>query len=68
MFKQRVLPSALIGEDFLQRTASQLSYHGLSELATTVKENELCVFFRNNHFSTLHKSKVSETEMPNICP
>ena len=50
---------ALVAEEFLNRTASQLSYHGLCEIAATVNENELCVFFRNNHFSTLHKNKVS---------
>ena len=50
--------SALISEEFLQTTASQLTYHGLSEIAGTVAENQLCVFFRNNHFSTLYKHKV----------
>ena len=44
-------------EDFLSRTASQLTYHGLCELNNTVQEEELCVFFRNNHFSTLYKHK-----------
>ena len=24
------------------------------ELSDTIKENEVCVFFRNNHFATLH--------------
>ena len=52
-------PSALLGEQFLESTASQLTYHGLCELNTTVKEGELCVFFRNNHFSTLFKRKVT---------
>ena len=50
--------TALIGEQFLDSTASQLTYHGLCELNTAVKEGELCVFFRNNHFSTLLKRKV----------
>ncbi|XP_025088255.1 ubiquitin carboxyl-terminal hydrolase MINDY-1-like isoform X2 [Pomacea canaliculata] len=44
---------ALLAEQFLERTASQLTYHGLCELSSTVKESELCIFFRNNHFSTL---------------
>lgn len=48
---------ALLAEAFLDRTASQLTYHGLYELNSTVKENQLCVFFRNNHFSTLYKHK-----------
>ena len=50
--------AALIAEEFLNKTASQLTYCGLCELASTVKEEELCVFFRNNHFSTLYKHKV----------
>ena len=50
---------ALIAEQFLERTASQLTYHGLYELNTHVKEDELAVFFRNNHFTTLYRNKVS---------
>ena len=52
------LIAALIAEQFLERTASQLSYHGLCELNTQVKEDELAVFFRNNHFTTLYRNKV----------
>ncbi|CAH2273823.1 ubiquitin carboxyl-terminal hydrolase MINDY-2 isoform X1 [Pelobates cultripes] len=44
-------------EQFLNGTATQLTYHGLSELTTTLQEGELCVFFRNNHFSTMTKYK-----------
>uniref|UniRef100_A0ABM0LVZ9 Ubiquitin carboxyl-terminal hydrolase n=1 Tax=Saccoglossus kowalevskii TaxID=10224 RepID=A0ABM0LVZ9_SACKO len=47
----------LVLESFLESTASQLTYHGLCELNTKVKEDELCVFFRNNHFCTLYKQK-----------
>ncbi|CAG5128275.1 unnamed protein product, partial [Candidula unifasciata] len=47
---------ALIAEQFLDRTASQLTYHGLCELSSVIKEKELCVFFRNNHFNTLYKN------------
>ncbi|XP_051519661.1 ubiquitin carboxyl-terminal hydrolase MINDY-1 [Myxocyprinus asiaticus] len=47
----------LIAEQFLESTATQLSYHGLCELSTTAKEGELSVFFRNNHFSTMIKHK-----------
>ncbi|CAI9722795.1 ubiquitin carboxyl-terminal hydrolase MINDY-1-like [Octopus vulgaris] len=57
------ITEALIAETFLEKTASQLTYHGLCELNSTVKEGELCVFFRNNHFSTLYGHKVSCTEM-----
>ncbi|XP_051948273.1 ubiquitin carboxyl-terminal hydrolase MINDY-1-like [Xyrauchen texanus] len=49
--------AGLIAEQFLESTATQLSYHGLCELNTTAKEGELSVFFRNNHFSTMIKHK-----------
>ncbi|XP_005393956.2 PREDICTED: protein FAM63B, partial [Chinchilla lanigera] len=42
-------------EQFLNSTATQLTYHGLCELTAAVQEGELCVFFRNNHFSTMTK-------------
>ncbi|GFY79126.1 ubiquitin carboxyl-terminal hydrolase MINDY-2 [Trichonephila inaurata madagascariensis] len=48
---------ALIAENFLEKTASQLTYHGLCELTSKLKEDELCVLFRNNHFSSLMKHK-----------
>lgn len=53
----KLFTEATIAENFLEKTASQLTYHGLCELSTTVKEGELCVFFRNNHFSTLYRHK-----------
>ncbi|KAG8440431.1 hypothetical protein GDO86_006253 [Hymenochirus boettgeri] len=46
-----------VAEQFLNSTATQLTHHGLSELTTTLQEGELCVFFRNNHFSTMTKYK-----------
>jgi hypothetical protein len=49
-------PTAYEGEiinTFLLQTSSQLTAHGLTVLLNTLKEDELCVFFRNNHFSTL---------------
>ncbi|XP_077374663.1 ubiquitin carboxyl-terminal hydrolase MINDY-2 [Festucalex cinctus] len=47
----------IVAEQFLSSTATQLTYHGLCELTSTVQEGELCVFFRNNHFSTMIKYK-----------
>ncbi|KAM9294573.1 ubiquitin carboxyl-terminal hydrolase MINDY-1 [Gastrophryne carolinensis] len=47
----------LLAEQFLESSAAQLTYHGLCELMATVKEGELAVFFRNNHFSTMTKHK-----------
>ncbi|KAL4629513.1 protein FAM63A [Arapaima gigas] len=51
------ISEGLIAEQFLESTATQLSYHGLCELNTIAKEGELSVFFRNNHFSTMIKHK-----------
>ncbi|CAL9691038.1 unnamed protein product [Knipowitschia caucasica] len=47
----------LAAEQFLDSTASQLSYHGLCELTSKVTEGEICVLFRNNHFSTMVKTQ-----------
>lgn len=41
--------------NFLNSTQSQLTDTGLNVLHASIKEGELCVFFRNNHFSTLTK-------------
>jgi len=49
------LTQALLAERFLNETATQLTYFGLTELHAGLKEDELCVFFRNNHFNTLYK-------------
>lgn len=40
---------------FLKNNASQLTFYGLFCLQDGLKERELCVFFRNNHFSTMFK-------------
>ena len=50
---------ALLAEEFLTNSATQLTYHGLSELSSTLEDGQICVLFRNNHFSTLFKFKVT---------
>ncbi|KAJ4912937.1 hypothetical protein Rs2_07558 [Raphanus sativus] len=40
---------------FLNNNASQLTFPGLFFLEQGLKEGELCVFFRNNHFHTMLK-------------
>ncbi|CAL5187566.1 unnamed protein product [Lathyrus oleraceus] len=42
-------------KNFLRNNASQLTFYGLFCLQDGLKERELCVFFRNNHFSTMFK-------------
>ncbi|GKU95382.1 hypothetical protein SLEP1_g8744 [Rubroshorea leprosula] len=41
--------------NFLKNNANQLTVYGLFCLQDGLKERELCVFFRNNHFSTMFK-------------
>ncbi|KAJ0968486.1 hypothetical protein J5N97_025403 [Dioscorea zingiberensis] len=40
---------------FLENNANQLTIYGLFCLQEGLKERELCVFFRNNHFNTMFK-------------
>uniref|UniRef100_A0A7N0RBH3 MINDY deubiquitinase domain-containing protein n=1 Tax=Kalanchoe fedtschenkoi TaxID=63787 RepID=A0A7N0RBH3_KALFE len=42
-------------QNFLKTNASQLTISGLFCLQEGLKERELCVFFRNNHFNTMFK-------------
>lgn len=41
--------------NFLTSSSHQLTYHGLEQLQAHLSENDLCVFFRNNHFATITK-------------
>ncbi|GMH37565.1 hypothetical protein BSKO_05438 [Bryopsis sp. KO-2023] len=42
-------------QDWLEDTSSQLTYHGLASLHEGLKDEQLAVFFRNNHFNTILK-------------
>ncbi|XP_077239425.1 uncharacterized protein LOC143880366 isoform X3 [Tasmannia lanceolata] len=56
--KGRISLNAEKGElirNFLKSNASQLTIYGLFCLQEGLKERELCVFFRNNHFNTMFK-------------
>ncbi|KAJ1794567.1 hypothetical protein LPJ59_004502 [Coemansia sp. RSA 2399] len=46
---------ALAVRAWLDRTASQLTDHGLRLLETQLPDHHVCVLFRNNHFSVLYK-------------
>ncbi|XP_043934830.1 ubiquitin carboxyl-terminal hydrolase MINDY-2 [Protopterus annectens] len=52
-----LVSEGFVVEQFLSNTATQLTDYGLAELISTVQDGELCVFFRNNHFSTMTKYK-----------
>ena len=45
-------------EQFMEETASQLTYQGIFSLNEQLHDKELVVFFRNNHFSALLKRRV----------
>ncbi|XP_048471682.1 ubiquitin carboxyl-terminal hydrolase MINDY-2 [Rhincodon typus] len=55
-----LVSEGFVAEQFLNSTATQLTFHGLCELISTVEEGEMCVFFRNNHFSTMTKHKAKD--------
>lgn len=55
--RPELVTEALIAEEFLENTKSQLTYHGICELHNKLEKGELAVFFRNNHFSTIYKLK-----------
>eukprot|EP01125_Pyxidicula_operculata_P016538 TRINITY_DN56_c6_g1_i2.p1 TRINITY_DN56_c6_g1~~TRINITY_DN56_c6_g1_i2.p1 ORF type:complete len:274 (+),score=76.62 TRINITY_DN56_c6_g1_i2:456-1277(+) len=41
--------------EWMIESSSQLTFHGISQLLSDLKEKELSVLFRNNHFSTILK-------------
>ncbi|KAF9219474.1 DUF544-domain-containing protein [Gyrodon lividus] len=47
---------AVIAQQFLDSTKSQLTYHGLFQLASTTEPGSLVALFRNSHLSVLYKS------------
>ena len=49
-------PTALIVRNFLDSTSSQLTYHGLFHLASTLEPHSLSALFRNSHLSVLYKA------------
>ena len=53
--QSEVLSEGVLAQSFLEETANQLTCHGICELNSKLNDGELCVFFRNNHFSTLFK-------------
>jgi hypothetical protein len=48
-------PQAKIISEFFHRTSSQLTETGIQAIKSCLKNGQLAVFFRNNHFSTIIK-------------
>jgi len=51
----KLLTEGTVIESFLNETANQMTYFGLLSLYEKVRDRELSVFFRNNHFCTLFR-------------
>jgi hypothetical protein len=52
----------LLIEQFLDENRSQLTHYGILQLNQTMRDNQLAVFFRNNHFSTIWKIQVNKID------
>ncbi|KAJ7471021.1 hypothetical protein FB451DRAFT_1252785 [Mycena latifolia] len=53
------IENAMAIREFLDSTQSQLTYHGLFHLASTLAPGALVALFRNSHLSVLHKPASS---------
>mmetsp|Transcript_37345 Transcript_37345/g.48316 ORF Transcript_37345/g.48316 Transcript_37345/m.48316 type:complete len:774 (-) Transcript_37345:242-2563(-) len=51
----QVYEEGLIIDAFMQSSSHQLTYHGLLQLYEHLKERQVAIFFRNNHFCTIFK-------------
>ncbi|KAF9196970.1 hypothetical protein BGZ50_004557, partial [Haplosporangium sp. Z 11] len=49
---------ALVVQEFMNATRTQLTHYGLHVLQESLPEGHLCAFFRNNHFCTLFKNPM----------
>jgi len=52
---QQVATDSHLIQHFLHESSHQLTLCGLERLHSTLAEDELCVFFRNNHYCTMTK-------------
>jgi ubiquitin carboxyl-terminal hydrolase MINDY-1/2 len=55
--------SAVLVRHFLDHTQSQMTYHGLFTLATTVAPDSLVALFRNLHLSVLYKPEGEDQSL-----
>ncbi|KAF9928897.1 hypothetical protein FBU30_002039 [Linnemannia zychae] len=59
--KNEKIRQALVVQEFMNATKTQLTHYGLHVLQESLPEGHLCAFFRNNHFCTLFKSPMDGT-------
>ena len=57
-------PVAIVAQQFLDATKSQLTYHGLFQLASTLQPDSLVALFRNAHLSVVYKSPGGDPGTP----
>ncbi|KAG2202398.1 hypothetical protein INT47_008869 [Mucor saturninus] len=57
--EEEKLHEGYIATEFLNNTATQLTYFGLELLLDSIPVDTLCVLFRNNHFSTVYRHPQS---------
>ncbi|CAF3438241.1 unnamed protein product [Rotaria socialis] len=55
---EKLARESFLIEEFLEESRSQLTYYGLLKLNETMRNNQLAVLFRNNHFSTIWKNNT----------
>ncbi|CAF3479200.1 unnamed protein product [Rotaria socialis] len=55
--REELVRESLLIEQFLDEYRSQLTHYGILQLNQTMRDNQLAVFFRNNHFSTIWKNR-----------
>ncbi|KAF5346135.1 hypothetical protein D9758_009937 [Tetrapyrgos nigripes] len=58
--ERQKIEDATVVRQFLDSTKSQLTYHGLFNLATTVKPGSLAALYRNLHLSVIYKRDSEE--------
>ena len=56
-------PVALVIRNFIDSTQSQLTYHGLFTLASSLPDHSLSALFRNSHLSVLYKSSGPDSAL-----
>eukprot|EP01134_Creolimax_fragrantissima_P002415 CFRG2415T1 len=54
-YESLIIQQGIVIDEFLRETASQLTVYGIFELNKRMKNGDLAIFFRNNHFSTITK-------------
>ncbi|KAH8117710.1 hypothetical protein DFH11DRAFT_1686907 [Phellopilus nigrolimitatus] len=63
---RKKVEDALIVRNFLDTTSSQLTYHGLFTLASTIEPGSLVALFRNSHLSVLHRREGQDAALYNL--